>query len=389
MMDWVWWVCSMSNTITNVIGVTANAFMILVILKKTPPQLATYSVIFLNTALCDLFACFTALLAWQRVIPTAVGLYYISNGPCTYFGQSVCYAINGVMIHLLSHAAWSILFSSAYRFYVLNHPPPKRSSLAIVITLMMMDWVWWLSLMSNTVTNVVGVAVNSFMIFVILNKTPPQLATYSIIFLNTVFCDLFACFTALLVRQRAIPATVGVYYIFYGPCTYFGPSTCYFINGVMVHFFCHAVWGILFSSAYRYYIVNHPPPKRSSIAVVLFSLCESDSEQIKLMIEEKYGYNVSSECVSGHLGLDWKNRYISAHLIVSVPITFCGVLIFGKLTTSSLNIAEPVPALNPFILLYAISPYRLWAHGAFRSFRKREISQQAKSGEVALLKVIL
>ncbi|XGW21239.1 hypothetical protein V3C99_004301 [Haemonchus contortus] len=90
-----------------------------------------------------------------------------------------------------------------------------------------MDWVWWVGLMSNTITNVLGVAANIFTIFVILNRTPPQLATYSVIFLNTTFCDLFACLSALLVGQRAIPTTFGVYYIFHGPCTYFGPSVCY------------------------------------------------------------------------------------------------------------------------------------------------------------------
>ncbi|XGW04864.1 hypothetical protein V3C99_015773 [Haemonchus contortus] len=68
MNDWVWWITSITNTTTNTIGVTANVFfLICVIFKKTPQQLATYSVIFFDTALCDLFACSTALLVRQRL----------------------------------------------------------------------------------------------------------------------------------------------------------------------------------------------------------------------------------------------------------------------------------------------------------------------------------
>ncbi|VDO49151.1 unnamed protein product [Haemonchus placei] len=313
----------------------------------------------------------------------------------------------------------------------------------------MRDWVWWVSSVSNITTSVVGVAANTFMIFVILKKTPTQLATFSIIFLNTAFCDLLACFTALLVRQRVIPTAVDLCYISNGPCTYFGPSVCFFMNGFMLHLFAHAIWGILFSFAYRYYILNHPPPKQSSVAVVivliylpsflqlvLYSLSASDSEQVKLVIEEKLGYNVSSECVSGHLNLDWKMDYVNAHMVLSTPTSFIGVLILRKLITSSvivgvvnmsentrrlhsqlirvltiqaclpmffilgaigyllgqadichhpllessfIFVAEPIPALNPFVLLYSIGPYRLWVQGALRDFRRSLFSKQNKT----------
>ncbi|VDO32100.1 unnamed protein product [Haemonchus placei] len=297
----------------------------------------------------------------------------------------------------------------------------------------MKDWVWWISMISNTTTNTIGVTANAFLLFVILEKTPQQLATYSVIFLNTAFCDLFACSTALLVRQRVIPTGAGIYFISYGPCTLFGPSVCYFIYAVMLHLFSHAIWGILFSFAYRYYIISHAPPKRSSIAVflvlmylpsfiqlVFFSLSSNSSEMIKEEIEEKTGYNVSSECVSGHI-MDWKMNCVSAQMMLSTPIVFVSVLILRKRTISALNfgvvnvltiqaclpmfyvigaichvlgqsdiyrhplvessfifVAEPVPALNPFILLYSIGPYRLWVQGALRNIYSSLFSRPKK-----------
>ncbi|CAB3409598.1 unnamed protein product [Caenorhabditis bovis] len=69
----------------------------------------------------------------MRLIPYGIGLYYISNGVCRHFGPYVCYVGYSLMLHFLAHTLWSLLISFSYRCYVLYHPSPKGSTIAIIL----------------------------------------------------------------------------------------------------------------------------------------------------------------------------------------------------------------------------------------------------------------
>ncbi|KAK6055873.1 hypothetical protein COOONC_06622 [Cooperia oncophora] len=75
---------------------------------RTPQQIAVYSTLILNVALCDLVACFAAVFVHPR------------------------YA---TMFHCIAHSLTSLLLSFAYRYYVLMFANPKRRTIIAILIL--------------------------------------------------------------------------------------------------------------------------------------------------------------------------------------------------------------------------------------------------------------
>ncbi|XGW02997.1 hypothetical protein V3C99_014754 [Haemonchus contortus] len=121
------------NTLSNSFGIIFNALLVFLVLKKTPQQLKTYSILIFNFALCDLFACSAAVLIQERVISGGKQLYLIFHGPCRLVGSEFCFVIHSFALHCYTHTLWSLLFSFSYRFYVLKRTPPKNSVVVAII----------------------------------------------------------------------------------------------------------------------------------------------------------------------------------------------------------------------------------------------------------------
>ena len=68
-----------------------------------------------------------------RLIPAGITLASILNGPCKYISGTACYVGYSLMMHFFAHSLWSLLLSFAYRYYILFHPSPSRTTLAIII----------------------------------------------------------------------------------------------------------------------------------------------------------------------------------------------------------------------------------------------------------------
>ena len=91
--------------ILNVFGITANLLQILIGLFKTPDNFKAYVVLLVNSGICDLVACATALFVQERlelktrlkqsdnyrVISTGRQLFFIPEGPCQHFGGYICH----------------------------------------------------------------------------------------------------------------------------------------------------------------------------------------------------------------------------------------------------------------------------------------------------------
>uniref|UniRef100_A0A7I4YT38 G_PROTEIN_RECEP_F1_2 domain-containing protein n=1 Tax=Haemonchus contortus TaxID=6289 RepID=A0A7I4YT38_HAECO len=121
------------HTLSNSLGIIFNVLLMFLVLKKTPQQLKTYSILIFNFALCDLFACSAELLVQQRLICGGKQLYLVFHGPCRLVGSEFCFVIHSFALHCYAHTLWSLLFSFSYRFYVLKRTPPSNGVVIAIL----------------------------------------------------------------------------------------------------------------------------------------------------------------------------------------------------------------------------------------------------------------
>ncbi|PAV66843.1 hypothetical protein WR25_00352 [Diploscapter pachys] len=151
MIDWPLTIFEVWHYTVNTIGISFNALLIYMCIFKTPRVIRSYAVLILNFAISDFGACITDLLVGQRLIPAGIALAYISNGPCKYISGTACYVGYSLMLHFFAHSLWSLLLSFAYRYYILFHPSPSRTTLAIIICIVYTPsfFQWTTFLMAN------------------------------------------------------------------------------------------------------------------------------------------------------------------------------------------------------------------------------------------------
>ncbi|KAK6022970.1 hypothetical protein OSTOST_11313 [Ostertagia ostertagi] len=192
---------------------------------------------------------------------------------------------------------------------------------------------------------------NGILIFLVLKRTPKQLATYSILILNFAICDFTACAAALFVQQRIISGGLGLYFVSYGPCVFFGSKVCFVGYSLMLQCYSHGLWSLLFSFSYRYYILGHQQPRRrtvifvifliylpSLIQFIVFSFASDGEAELKTIIEMKFGYDVSSECVSGHKNiLSWMVLPFILHMTLPIAPVYTTILVLRGLTARKLT----------------------------------------------------
>ncbi|VDO66171.1 unnamed protein product [Heligmosomoides polygyrus] len=231
-----------------------------------------------------------------------------------------------------------------------------------------MDYVRLASILAHTFTGFTGIVANSVLIFLILKRTPSQIAAYSILIFNFALWDLLTCAGAVFVQQS-----------------------------------------LLFSFCYRYYVLEHESPAKRTILLMLvlvytpsffqfvsFCFASDDSDKIRRAVENGLGYNMSGECVSGHLDImKWKTLFTILHMTVPVIPVYITILLLRRAIISKLSIESMsqqsrqlhsqllkfgiwhnevlesanfilfgfITMLNPMVSLYFITPYREWIRG--------------------------
>uniref|UniRef100_A0A7I4YV26 G_PROTEIN_RECEP_F1_2 domain-containing protein n=1 Tax=Haemonchus contortus TaxID=6289 RepID=A0A7I4YV26_HAECO len=175
-----------------------------------------------------------------------------------------------------------------------------------------MNYIRLCSTLIHSLSSSLGVAFNLLLIFLVLKKTPKQLRTYSILIFNFALCEFFTCLADLLVQPRIISGGVGIYLVFCGPCILIGTQACFVMHSFALHCYAHALWSLLFSFSYRFYVLKRTPPsKRTIVASILvmyipsflqlmtFSFANDNEDELRRIVEEKYGYDMGSEYVGG------------------------------------------------------------------------------------------
>ncbi|XGW02995.1 hypothetical protein V3C99_014752, partial [Haemonchus contortus] len=207
------------------------------------------------------------------------------------------------------------------------------------------------SILIHTLSNSFGIICNALLIFLVLKKTPQQLKTYSILIFNFALCDLFACSAAVQLQERFISGGKQIYFIFHGPCRLVGSEFCFVIHSFALHCYAHTLWSLLFSFSYRFYVLKRTPPKNSVVVAIILvmylpsllqfiSYCFANGKEaeLKVLIEENFGYDVRSECVGGIKNiLSWSSLPTTLHMTLPATPIYIAIHVIRKLTISLLD----------------------------------------------------
>ncbi|GMS93354.1 hypothetical protein PENTCL1PPCAC_15529, partial [Pristionchus entomophagus] len=101
----------------------ANAVLIAAIVKKTPRVMKSYSVLLLNTSLVDCCTAISSLLSTCRLQMVNGNLYFISVGPCVYFGAQFCHRLvffSVLQACLVVHSSVLLFTSFCFRMWMLG-----------------------------------------------------------------------------------------------------------------------------------------------------------------------------------------------------------------------------------------------------------------------------
>ncbi|VDO24363.1 unnamed protein product [Haemonchus placei] len=221
-----------------------------------------------------------------------------------------------------------------------------------------MSWISSAISLISITTSTFGVASNSLLIYLILTKTPHHLSSYSVLILNWSIGDLFVCMAALFERQRIMISGPSSFFIFSGPCTYWGSKACFVGSIFLLHCLVHGFWSMLYSFAYRYYILGHSQPRKGIlilISVILYlpslayfvTIClqilycskNSDEAKLKAEIKIQLGIDASAECVSGYLN-EFELHYALIYITIIPFVIYIAILILRKLTIWKLKSYE-------------------------------------------------
>uniref|UniRef100_A0A7I4YBI3 G_PROTEIN_RECEP_F1_2 domain-containing protein n=1 Tax=Haemonchus contortus TaxID=6289 RepID=A0A7I4YBI3_HAECO len=213
-----------------------------------------------------------------------------------------------------------------------------------------MDWVWWTSNSVSIIMNTTGIVANSFLLFMVLKKTPKHLISYSVLIFDTALCDLVACIGAIFMLLRVVSFGPNSYNFYYGPCRLFGPGICMIVQGLILSCHHHGIHSLLVSFAYRYYVLVRNPPRVYKVAatvilvylptffvfVIAFVLSGEDQARVKADIEKNLGHNMSSECFSSEK--EWGMTLSSYYLMLPPLPIYITILILRRLIMSKITI---------------------------------------------------
>ncbi|VDO81102.1 unnamed protein product [Haemonchus placei] len=212
-----------------------------------------------------------------------------------------------------------------------------------------MDWVWWTSNSVSIIVNTIGIVANSFLLFVVLKKTPKHLTSYSVLIFDNALWDLVACVGGIFILLRVVSFGPSSFNFYYGPCRLFGPGVCLIAQGLILSCHFHGIHSLLVSFAYRYYVLIRSPPRTYNVAAIIISVSlptffvfiayaqsGEDQARVKADLEKNLGYDVSSECFSSEK--EWGLTLSSSYLMLPPLPIYITILILRRLIISKITL---------------------------------------------------
>ncbi|KAF8385842.1 hypothetical protein PRIPAC_74984 [Pristionchus pacificus] len=107
-----------------------NILLVTIIVRMTPNNLRTYSIVLLNFAYIEIVTAIASLMTFHRIMDTEGYMLTDFTGLCQLSGsKNICTNVYAVMMHGHSQYCLLIAFSFCYRYYVIKKSSPKKSAL--------------------------------------------------------------------------------------------------------------------------------------------------------------------------------------------------------------------------------------------------------------------
>ncbi|VDO64607.1 unnamed protein product, partial [Heligmosomoides polygyrus] len=119
----------------------------------------------------------------------------------------------------------------------------------------------------------------------------------------------------------------------------------------LLHCYTHSLSSLVFSFSYRYYVLAHGTPKKRTVFAIIglyylpslfqfvtFSFASDSVTDVKIAVAEKFGYDMTDECVSGHLDIiGWKTLFTILNMTITVAPEYTVILLLIRSTLSKLD----------------------------------------------------
>ncbi|XGW26092.1 hypothetical protein V3C99_007032 [Haemonchus contortus] len=212
-----------------------------------------------------------------------------------------------------------------------------------------MDYVRLITIIFHTICDSLGMLFNMALLYLVLFRTPSSMAVYSILIGNAALTDFIACLAAVLIQQRIVPLKTSVVYFSHGPCQAIGAEFCFLIYSVALSCYVHALYSMLFSFYFRYYILKkqQPSPRLLKCIIAIISLpscfqliimCFANQPAtilIPILEQELPQYEIENETISGHANVfQWETFTVILHVTLPlVPVYVCILILRKRIIT--------------------------------------------------------
>ncbi|KAL6741328.1 hypothetical protein Aduo_014595 [Ancylostoma duodenale] len=102
-----------------------------------------------------------------------------------------------------------------------------------------------------TASGILSILANTFLLYMIIRRSPPHLTPYRIFLGNTALTQLLYSFVMLMTEPRILSHEMRIVVIYLGPAQFLGPWACYMLYVTMLHFAVNSFISIMLSMIFR------------------------------------------------------------------------------------------------------------------------------------------
>ncbi|CAJ0589810.1 unnamed protein product [Cylicocyclus nassatus] len=102
-----------------------------------------------------------------------------------------------------------------------------------------------------TTSGTLSIVANSFLLYMIIRKSPTCLSPYRIFLGNTALTQLLYSFVMLMIEPRMLVNELNIVVIYLGPAQFLGPWACYILFITMLHYAVNSFVSIMLSMVFR------------------------------------------------------------------------------------------------------------------------------------------